>query len=89
MTCPACKPGRPTATLIDGRVVCSWCQDWRAECEARAVLAMPKAARRGYIYGETEAGRVVRKGVEQQRGKAAADELAALVTKVWEAGRKT
>ena len=25
-------------TLRDGRVVCSWCEAWRLECEARTVL---------------------------------------------------
>jgi hypothetical protein len=80
--------------LIDGRVVCSWCEDWRAETEARAVLAMPKDARKGYLFGVQELGadgvlRLVKKGVQQQRGKQAADDLAALVRRVWEAQRAT
>jgi hypothetical protein len=34
-------------TLRDGRVVCSSCQAWRLECEARHVLALPH--RRAYL----------------------------------------
>lgn len=49
MTCPAC-PRERTATLLDGRQVCTWCEAWRHECEARAVLAMPHVdARRAYL----------------------------------------
>lgn len=33
--------GKPTVTLIDGRVVDSWSEDWRHECEAREILALP------------------------------------------------
>jgi hypothetical protein len=71
------------ATLIDGRKVCTYCPDWRAECEARAVLKMPKEERRAYLYGGAAPG------VAQKRGVKAADDLAALVRAVWEAGRQT
>lgn len=37
-------------TLRDGRIVCSSCDDWRLECEARHVIAMPTLkARRQYL----------------------------------------
>jgi hypothetical protein len=28
--------------LHDGRTVCSYCEDWRLECEARHVMKMPE-----------------------------------------------
>lgn len=72
-------------TLISGQRVCSYCPAWRAECEARTVLAMPgQHRRRAYLFGVTEGGRVIERGVAQVRGQAAADELAALVKAVWE-----
>lgn len=33
-------------TLRTGKTVCSSCEDWRNECEARYVLAMPEKSRR-------------------------------------------
>lgn len=37
-------------TLRTGKVVCSSCEAWRLECEARYVLAMPtKEARQAYL----------------------------------------
>lgn len=60
-------------TLIDGREVDSWSEPWRAECEARAVLAMPGLqARRDYLAG-----------IQKRRGDAAYESLAGLVRAVW------
>ena len=65
-------------TLIDGRQVDSWSEDWRAECEARHVLSLqPIQRRRDYIAGCT-----------QKRGDKAGKELADLVRKVWEHNRR-
>jgi hypothetical protein len=36
-------------TLRDGRVVCSSCECWRFECEARHVLTKPNAEKRVYL----------------------------------------
>jgi len=36
-------------TLRDGRVVCSSCECWRHECEARHVLTKPDAEKRKYL----------------------------------------
>lgn len=86
MTCPACN--HPRVTLIDGSETCNWSDAWRAECEARAVLAIPdKLARREFLRGAEENGKVVKRGVLQVRGEAACKALEAMVLKVWEARR--
>ena len=70
--CQKCESG-PVVTLRDGRVVCNECEDYRAECEARYVVAMAgREQRREYLA-------VVRK----RRGDAAADALAAAVRDLW------
>lgn len=48
-------PAQNRATLIDGTVVCTWCEAWRAECAhfgvvAAAVVKLPdRAARRAAV----------------------------------------
>ena len=43
---------RQQVTLHDGRVVDSYSEEWRAECEARHVLNLPtKAERQAYLAG--------------------------------------
>jgi transcription elongation factor Elf1 len=61
-------------TLHDGTVVCSSCEAWRAECEAREVLAMPLGIRRKWL--ET---------VEAKRGLVATDALRGVMTALWKA----
>ena len=41
MTCLGCNniEAHPVP-LHDGRVVCSSCEDWRHECEARAIMKL-------------------------------------------------
>lgn len=86
MTCPACN--HPRVTLIDGSETCSWSEDWRAETEARAVLAIPdKLARREFLRGAEENGKVVKRGVRQIRGEQACADLEAMILKVWQARR--
>lgn len=86
MICPTCT--HPRVTLIDGTETCSWSEAWRAECEARHVLAIPdKLRRREYLRGREEAGKIVKRGVLQVRGEAACRSLEAMVLKVWEARR--
>ena len=86
-TCPACN--HPRVTLIDGTETCTWSEAWRAETEARHVLAMPgKYERREYLRGREEAGKVVKRGILQVRGEQACQELESLVRRVWDHGRK-
>jgi len=75
--CQRCEAG-PVVTLHDGRVVCNTCPDYKDECMARHILAMPdKNARRDFIvkWGD-------------KHGEAARSALADLVRSVWEAGRR-
>jgi len=51
-------------TLRDGRVVCSSCECWRFECEARFVLTKPDAEKRSYLAA-----------IGENRGEAAKQEL--------------
>ena len=51
-------------TLRDGRVVCSSCESWRFECEARYVLTKPNDEKRDYL-----------EGIGKKRGEAARQEL--------------
>jgi hypothetical protein len=84
--CPNCN--HPRVTLIDGSETCTWSEAWRAETEARHVLAMPgKYERREYLRGQEEAGKIVKRGVLQVRGEAACLQLEAQVRKVWESRR--
>ena len=46
MKCFGCSE-TASITLRDGRIVCSSCQAWRLECEARHVLTLPH--RREYL----------------------------------------
>ena len=64
-------------TLIDGREVDSASEDWRAECEARAVCNMPnKAARHEYV-----------ERVRKRRGCQPALKLQEDVRRVWAADK--
>jgi hypothetical protein len=86
MTCPACN--HPRTKLLDGSETCTWSEAWRAETEARAVLAIPdKLARREFLRGREEAGKIVKRGVLQVRGEQACKALEAMVLKIWEARR--
>ena len=86
MTCPTCT--HPRVTLIDGTETCSWSEAWRAETEARAVLAIPdKLARREFLRGAEENGRLVKRGVRHVRGEKACADLEALILAVWQTSR--
>ena len=62
-------------TLLDGRQVDSDSEDWRHECEARAIAALrPLEARRAWL--ET---------LEHKRGKAEADRLRDTIKALWSA----
>ena len=66
-----------TARLIDGTEVDSSSEAWRHECEARAIAALPSLEQRRHVL----------RGVEEARGKAAADALRETMRKLWEARR--
>lgn len=88
-TCTSCThQDKPRATLVDGRQVCTWCEDWRHECEARHVLGLPSLnQRRAYLYGRPEQkfGRTMYVGgIEQKRGQDAVKRLEATMTALWE-----
>ena len=86
--CQRCEHG-PVITLIGGEQVCNYCPSWARECEARHILAIPdKVARREYLRGREENGKVVKRGILQVRGEKACQELEALVRRVWEHGRR-
>lgn len=64
---------RKNVTLLDGRVVDSYSEEWRIECEARAVTKMQSLdKRRSYL-----------EHVEARRGKDAAEELKRLIRLMW------
>lgn len=65
-------------TLRTGEVVSSASEAWRAECEARHVLAIPgRLARRDYL-----------EGIRKRRGEAGYKYLADLVLAIWENNKK-
>lgn len=64
-----------SVTLIDGRTVCSSCEDFRHECEARMILGRPT----------THDRRIYLEEVERKRGFEAANALRATILQLWEA----
>lgn len=91
LACRACGRVHPDAKLItlpDGTVVGSYSNEYRAYTEAKWVLdklpvtvnrrrkSTPQISRRDYIMS-----------VIDKRGQASANELAAMVTKLWKASK--
>ena len=91
LACRACGKVHPDAKLItlpDGTVVGSYSNEYRAYTEAKWVLdklpvtvnkrrkSTPQISRRDYIMS-----------VLDKRGQASANELAAMVTKLWKASK--
>lgn len=66
-----CEDG-PVVTLHDGRVVCSYCPDWKQECLAREILAMPFADRKVRLDG-----------MEKAHGKSVVDGLKEVIRGVY------
>ncbi len=86
MTFPACN--HPRTKLLDGSETCTWSEAWRAETEARHVLAIPdKLARREYLRGSEVNGKVVKRGIFHVRGAQSCKELEAMIMKIWESKR--
>lgn len=64
--------------LADGREVDSSSEDYRHECEARAIAALPTLAQR----------REWMQALEHRRGKAEADRLRTTMTALWKAKKQ-
>lgn len=75
MTCPACT--HPRVRLIDGTETCSWSEEWRAECEARAICDMPTLTQR----------REHMELIKRKRTEAGYVKLRTLVARLWNARR--
>ena len=64
--------------LVDGTIVCSTCEAWRHECEARAILRLPSLnERRAWLDA-----------LEKKRGKEARDALQVTMGAIWQAERR-
>lgn len=70
--CKECDKPRSVG-LVDGRQVCSYCDAWRNECEARQLLTMPLDARRHQL-----------KQIEEKRGKEATNPLRETMMALWQ-----
>lgn len=73
--CGQVHPDAREVTLVDGRTVSSYSEEWREECEARSILNIPGLERRQ--------ARLDR--IERTRGKASADQLRAVMLAIWNA----
>lgn len=63
-----------TVTLIDGREVLSDSPEWKAECEARYLLARPTVDER----------RALLAAIEKRRGKAVREDLEQRALAIWQ-----
>jgi hypothetical protein len=72
-------------TLIDGSTADSSGEQWRHECEARALLAMPLVKRRDCLYGFKEDGGRLNKGIKGHRGDAEVQRLEGTIMSIWTA----
>jgi len=74
--CLGCSKVHPDArevTLVDGTKASSYSEEWREECEARSVMALPTLQRRqSHLYR-----------LEKTRGKATADRLRKVMLAIW------
>lgn len=78
------RPNEATVTLHDGTQVSNYSEEWRHECEARAVLAMPaKRQRQNFLWGSINQYNRAEGGVLQRRGEAETKRLEATILKLW------
>lgn len=79
-------PNEQMVTLHDGTQVSNYSEEWRHECEARAILAMPsKRARQDFLYGRYDPNwKKERGGVLQIRGESAVKRLEETILAIWE-----
>lgn len=75
--CQQCDKPRSVG-LVDGAQVCSYCERWRSECEARELLQMQIDARRDRLTK-----------IEERRGKKATDRLRDAMMVLWQKNRPT
>lgn len=68
----------PTVSLLDGRQVDSASEEWRHECEARAIVELPTLVDRRMYLDE----------VERRRGSDAAKRLRDTMMQIWEARKR-
>ena len=76
--CQRLEAGESLVTLIDGRVVCTWCDAWRLEC-----LQRHKDVQRILGYGSREVRRRALEDVERRDGPLARERLEAAVRAAW------
>lgn len=69
--------GKTTVALVSGEVVDSGSEAWRIECEARYLLRMPKDVRADSMMAR-----------EKIRGKAAVNDLMAVMRAVYDDAKK-
>jgi hypothetical protein len=67
---------------LTGQPVNTWSEEWRLECEARAVLKMPKEQREAYFNGVN--GDAGQRGLIEIRGRQAAEALWTVVRRLQE-----
>ena len=74
MTCLGCNNiETDPKTLHDGAVVCGSCEDWRGECEARAIMKLPTTnERRSWL-----------EDIERRRGQPARLALQTMIGVLW------
>jgi len=74
--CLACGKihGTGTAKLHDGRIVSTYSEDWRHECEAQSILKQPMPTLRRMMLND----------IEKYRGKQTADALRKTVSTLFE-----
>ena len=74
MTCAGCNNiEQHPVSLHDGTVVCSSCDAWRAECEARAIMRL----------GSTQERRTWLDDIERRRGQPARLALQHTIGALW------
>ena len=74
MTCAGCNNiEQHPVSLHDGTVVCSSCEAWRSECEARAIMRL----------GSTQERRTWLDDIERRRGQPARLALQTLIGALW------
>ncbi len=71
--CGKVHPGAREVRLIDGRLVSSFSEEWRHECEARSILDIPGVhARQAHLSK-----------IADKRGQKIADRLKATMMVIW------
>lgn len=78
------RPNECMVTLIDGRQVSNYSEEWRHECEARTICLMPnKQARRNFLRGYTKPDGKKFRGILGTRGESEVKRLEATIKAIW------